>query len=268
MKIKDVEAMVLKSSREYAAPKGAEESHGVGYMLVIKVTADNGITAYSDVETQPHVAKAVIDAPAGGAGMIDGLRQALIGEDPFEVEKLWYKMYKASVYYGRRGVAIQALSGIDNCLWSIIGQVVRQPIYKLLGAHRRNRVRAYASTLFRPAPEAMTEACKGYIEQGFTAVKFGWGVFGQDPKLDVELVRAARDALGPDRDLLIDPGWMVERTAEECIRMVRSIEPFRPFFVEIACPPRITTVTQGWPRRLKRPLLRASRSRPTGDFAT
>ena len=92
--------------------------------------------------------------------MIDGLRQALIGEDPFEVEKLWYKMYKASVYYGRRGVAIQALSGIDNCLWSIIGQVVRQPIYKLLGAHRRNRVRAYASTLFRPAPEAMTEACR------------------------------------------------------------------------------------------------------------
>jgi len=237
MKIKDVEAMVLKSSREYAAPKGAEESHGVGYMLVIKVTADNGITAYSDVETQPHVAKAVIDAPAGGAGMIDGLRQALIGEDPFEVEKLWYKMYKASVYYGRRGVAIQALSGIDNCLWSIIGQVVRQPIYKLLGAHRRNRVRAYASTLFRPAPEAMTEACKGYIEQGFTAVKFGWGVFGQDPKLDVELVRAARDALGPDRDLLIDPGWMVERTAEECIRMVRSIEPFRPFFVEDCLPP-------------------------------
>src|SRR6266487_1096310 len=101
------------------------------------------------------LAKALIDAPAGGAGMIDGLRQALIGEDPFEVEKLWYKMYKASVYYGRRGVAIQALAGIDNCLWSIIGQFVRQPLFKLLGAHRRNRVRAYASTLFRPTPEAM-----------------------------------------------------------------------------------------------------------------
>jgi len=189
------------------------------------------------VETQPHVAKAVIDAPAGGTGMIDGLRQAVIGEDPFEVEKLWYKMYKTSVYYGRRGVAIQALSGIDNCLWSIVGQAVKQPIYKLLGAHRRNRIRAYASTLFRPSPEAMTEACRTYVDQGFTAVKFGWGVFGQDPRLDVELVRAAREALGPDRDLLIDPGWMVERTAEESIRMVKSIEPFRPFFVEDCLPP-------------------------------
>lgn len=237
MKIKDVEAMVLKSSQEYAAPKDAEEAHGIGYMLVIKVTTDNGLVGYSDVETQPHVAKAVIDAPSGGAGLIDGLRQAVIGEDPFEVEKLWYKMYKSSVYYGRRGVAIQALSGIDNCLWSIIGQAVKQPIYKLLGAHHRNRVRAYASTLFRPTPEAMGEACLGYIEQGFTAVKFGWGVFGQDPKLDVELVRAARAALGPDRDLLIDPGWYVERTADESIRMVRSIEQFRPFFVEDCMPP-------------------------------
>ncbi len=69
MKIKDVEAMVLKSSQEYVAPKGAEESHGVGYMLVIKVTTDNGLIGYSDVETQPHVAKAAIDAPASGSGM-------------------------------------------------------------------------------------------------------------------------------------------------------------------------------------------------------
>ena len=237
MKIKEVEAIVLKSSEAYAAPTGAEESHGIGYMLVIKVTTDNGLVGYSDVETQPHVAKAAIDAPAGGAGMIDGLRQALIGEDPFEVERLWYKMYKCSVYYGRRGAAIQALSGVDNCLWSIIGQAVKQPIYKLLGAHRRSKVRAYASTLFRPTPEAMAEACRGYIEQGFTAVKFGWGIFGEDPKLDVELVRAAREALGPDRDLLIDPGWRVERTAEESIRMVRSIEAFRPFFVEDCMPP-------------------------------
>ena len=237
MKIKDVEAMVLKSSQDYAAPQGAEESHGIGSMLVIKVTTDNGLTGYSDVETQPHVAKAAIDAPASGSGMFDGLRQAILGEDPFEVERLWYKMYKSSIYFGRRGVAIQALSGIDNCLWSIIGQSVKQPIYKLLGAHRRNKIRAYASTLFRPSPEAMAEACRSYIEQGFTAVKFGWGIFGEDPRLDVELVRAARETLGPDRDLLIDPGWRVDRTAEESIRMVKSIEPFRPFFVEDCLPP-------------------------------
>ena len=62
-------------------------------MLVIKVTTDNGLVGYSDVETQPHIAKAAIDAPASGSGMFDGLRQAILGEDPFEVEKLWHQMF-------------------------------------------------------------------------------------------------------------------------------------------------------------------------------
>lgn len=66
---------------------------------------------------------------------------------------------------------------------------------------------AYASTLFRETPEGMTQAARGYVAKGFRAVKFGWGVFGEDPGRDRELVAAARDALGPDRHLLVDPGW-------------------------------------------------------------
>lgn len=232
MKIKDVEAIILKSGQIYEAPKDSKESPGIGAMLIVKVTADNGLTGYADVETQPHVAKAVIDAPLSGTGMIDGLRETILGEDARDVEKLWHKMFKATAYFGRRGVAIQAISGIDNCLWSIIAQAEKKPLCELLGGKRRKQIRAYASTLFRSTPEAMREACRTYIEQGFTAVKFGWGVFGKDPELDVELVRAAREALGPKRDLLIDPGWWVERTAEEAIEMVRRIEPFRPYFVE------------------------------------
>ena len=63
-------------------------------------------------------------------------------------------------------------------------------------------------------------------------MKFGWGVFGADPWLDVQLVEAAREELGPRRDLLVDTGWFVERTAKEAIQVVRSIEPFAPYLVE------------------------------------
>jgi L-alanine-DL-glutamate epimerase-like enolase superfamily enzyme len=66
---------------------------------------------------------------------------------------------------------------------------------------------AYASTLFRETPEGMAKAAQMYIEKGFHAVKFGWGVFGEDKVRDMELVAAAREALGPDRHLLVDPGW-------------------------------------------------------------
>jgi L-alanine-DL-glutamate epimerase-like enolase superfamily enzyme len=198
----------------YEAPKGSEEAYGIKYLGIVKVETDAGVTGYSDLETQPHVARAIVDAPSEGSVTgFHGLRSVLLGEDPFEVERLWHKMYMASVYYGRRGAAIQVISGVDIALWDIIGKSTGQPVYKLLGAGYRDKVRAYASTLFRPTPTGMEQACYGYLDQGFTAVKFGWGVFGQDPRLDVQLVEAARRALGDKVELLIDAGWYVHRTA-------------------------------------------------------
>ena len=118
------------------------------------------------------------------------------GENPLEVERLWYRMYRGTIYFGRRGAAMQAISAIDIALWDICGKAYEQPVHILLGGKWRDRVRAYGSTLFRPTPEAMRESVKVYLDQGFTAVKFGWGVFGKDRWLDVKLVEAAREALG------------------------------------------------------------------------
>lgn len=235
MKITHVEVMVLKSPGLYHSPEGAAEPAGPTYMGLVKVSTDAGITGYSDMETSAPVAKAAVEAPRwseAGTELFDGLASLIIGENPLEVERLWYKMYRGSIYYGRRGVAVQAISAIDVALWDIMGKFYQQPVCVLLGGKWRDRVRAYASTLFRPTPEAMREASRRYLDQGFTAVKFGWGVFGQDPKRDVELVEAARREIGDRHDLLIDTGWIVERTPKQAIQVIRSIEPYRPFFVE------------------------------------
>ncbi len=232
MKITDVEVIVLEQPQEYAAPSGAEEAAGIKFLCLVKVSTDEGITGWADVETQPHVAKAAVDAPRSGSDAFEGLRNIAIGEDPFETEKLWDRMYRGSIYYGRRGVAIQVMSGIDIACWDIKGKATGLPVYKLLGAGHRDKVRAYASTLFRPTPDDIRSAVDGYLERGFDAIKFGWGVFGQDPKLDVELVRAAREQAGPDIEILVDAGWKVRRTPFEAVEMIRSIEEFRPFWVE------------------------------------
>jgi L-alanine-DL-glutamate epimerase-like enolase superfamily enzyme len=102
----------------------------------------------------------------------------------------------------------------------------------LLGAKWRDKVRAYASTLFRPSPSAICDAVKHYLDEGFTAVKFGWGVFGKDRKLDLHLVEAARRELGDDKDLMVDTGWFVERTPKEALRLAGELEQFQPFFLE------------------------------------
>jgi L-alanine-DL-glutamate epimerase-like enolase superfamily enzyme len=233
MKITNVEVMALEAPGSYQAPESSGEAYGIKYLAVVRVQTDAGITGYADIETQPHVAHAIVEAPSEGAAPgFQGLKSVLIGEDPFEVERLWRKMYMATVYYGRRGAAIQVISGIDIALWDILGKAVGQPVYKLLGGGHRDKVRAYASTLFRSQPAAMAEASRYYLDQGFTAVKFGWGVFGQDLRRDIPLVEAARRALGDDIDLLVDTGWYVERTPKEAIDLVRRLAPYRPYFVE------------------------------------
>src|ERR1019366_9882965 len=142
MKITDVEILVLKSPGLYANPEGPEEPPGPTYMGVVRVSTDAGITGHSDMETAAPVAKAAVEAPRWsepGMECFDGLASLLVGENPLEVERLWYKMYRGSIYYGRRGVAMQAMSAIDIAPWDICGKFYGQPVCVLPGwdANRR-----------------------------------------------------------------------------------------------------------------------------------
>ena len=208
MRITAVEPILLRGDQAYRATAGAEEATDNGdWQLLVRVATDQGLTGWADAETLAPAAVAII---AGQGMSILGFRtlaELLIGENPLDVERLWDKLYVGSAYYGRRGIAMQCISAIDNCLWSIRAQAAGVSLARLLGGRRRDHITAYASTLFRETPEAMAEAASGYIARGFRAVKFGWGIFGEDPGRDRELVAAAREALGPDRQLLVDPGW-------------------------------------------------------------
>src|SRR5437764_5593370 len=122
MKITNVEVLVLKSPGLYKRPEGAEEAVGPSYMGLVRVSTDARITGYSDMETSAPVAKAAVEAPSwseAGTECFEGLASLIMGENPLEPERLWYKMYRGSIYYGRRGVAIQAISAIDSALGDI-----------------------------------------------------------------------------------------------------------------------------------------------------
>src|SRR6195256_5213279 len=159
MKITEVEAIVL---RQPALNEGIAD--GSQDDLVVRVFTDAGIVGIGEVDSAPEVAKAVIDAPASHA-IASGLRYVLIGEDPLDVEGLWQKMYRASIYYGRRGVALHALSGIDIALWDIKGKALGKPVSELIGSPRRDRVRAYASTLMPETEEEVERKVSGLIER-------------------------------------------------------------------------------------------------------
>jgi L-rhamnonate dehydratase len=240
MKITNVEAIVLDTGKDYPDPNASLEIHGVRFVCLIKISTDEGITGWSDIETQPHTGKTIVEVPSGGQIGFESLRQALVGEDPLERERLWQKMYRYMAYYGRQGAGMHMLSGADIALWDIAGKAFKLPVCKLLGAKYRNRVKAYASTLFRPTPDDMKRAVAGYLEQGFRAIKFGWGAFGYDLDLDVRLVQAARQEAGPGIDLMVDGGWYGvryddpyrHRPVKDWIRLVDELEAMDIFWLE------------------------------------
>jgi L-alanine-DL-glutamate epimerase-like enolase superfamily enzyme len=129
-----------------------------------------------------------------------------MGENPLEPERVSEKLHANTFWMGRGGSITHTISGIDIALWEILGQVTRQPVGRLLGGRYRDRVRPYASILMREAGP-LSEHLLSVRAQGFRAFKIGWGPFGRvSTALDEQIVRAAREAVGPDALLMVDAG--------------------------------------------------------------
>lgn len=228
MKITQVEAIYLRQPDvKFQCDSGQDA-------LVVKVHTDAGITGIGEVDSNPLGAKGIIEGPFSHTTAC-GLAQLIIGEDPFETEKIWHKMYRGNIYGGRRGVAVHAMSGIDLALWDIKGKALGMPVWKLLGGGFHEKIRCYASTLFGKTPKETGEIARRLRDQGFTAVKFGWDPMGQDRATDHALVRKARKGLGADADLMIDAGlvWDAKTALQRAIAFADEDifwleEPLRP----------------------------------------
>lgn len=223
VKIIDVRTTMLRQ------PDVKPIADGIQDLLVVEVITDEGIVGIGEVHTSPYIARAVIEAPLSHVSSC-GLKQVVLGRDPLEREVLWDAMYRLSAVYGRRGVAIHAISGIDIALWDIAGKVARMSIAQLLGGDTKKRVKAYASILLATTPEEVRADVCRCLEDGFRAVKLGWGPLGTDPMGSVALVEAARKEAGDDIDIMVDVGFGGD--VSQATRFARALEALDIFFLE------------------------------------
>ncbi len=226
MKITKVEAIPLRiPDLDWTRADGIQDD------VVVRVHTDEGITGVGESDASPEVVKSIVDAPASWMRS-RGLAGMLIGQDPLHTERLWDELYYGTLWLGRGGVAISAISAVDIALWDIKGKALGLPIHTLLGGARRDSLPVYASMLFEHDRGLMRERAQRYIAEGYRAVKFGWGPMGPDLATDVALVRAAREAIGDEAALLVDAGapW----TVREAIRRVDAFQEYRPFWLEEA----------------------------------
>jgi L-alanine-DL-glutamate epimerase-like enolase superfamily enzyme len=216
-------------------------------LLIVEVLTDEGITGLGEVHTNPDAARAIIDG-SGYHTSSRGLREILVGEDPGEIGRLWDRMYALTQSYGRRGLAVHAISGIDIALWDILGKTLGKPVYQVLGSVRRTSVPAYASDLTPPGHDEAIQTARRHVDAGFRAVKLGWGALGSDIAADIELVRRLREAVGPSIDLMVDLGMPV--ALDDAIRLGRALADYGVYFLEEPLSP---DDLDGWRRLVDQP---------------
>ncbi|MEZ4863374.1 MAG: enolase C-terminal domain-like protein [Caldilineaceae bacterium] len=185
------------------------------WQIVVRVETDRGVVGWG----------------YGGGGLsalpiINGhFRQLLVGrtlESRTDIMTLWDELYAASIPYGRKGVAIMALSGVDLALWDLLGQAERLPVYQLLGGQPRTRLRAYATG----------QESAWYAELGYTAHKFSHRWTGDPADYDQAVAHAelARTHFGQGALLMVDcyMSWDATVTTE----MARRLAPYRLYWFE------------------------------------
>src|SRR6187431_2673203 len=207
MKITDVVCQLLRIPTVEKKTASSQDS------VLVRIRTDNGLEGVGEADSSPEVVKSIIDAPFSH-NIACGLRELLIGENPLDHERLWQKMYRRTMYFGRKGVGITAMAAVDMALWDLKGKRYGEPIWRLLGGRHHDRIRAYASILFGRDGAETRDIGRKWTSAGYTAVKFGWEPMGQSEALDRELVKGARAGLGDAATLLIDAGCVWDaRTA-------------------------------------------------------
>ena len=195
MHIFDIHAVGLAG----ATPKGGwsdELRPEYTVHTLVFVRTDEGATGVGSVFTNAALVRAALTV----------MEPLYRGENALEPERVSEKLHQNTFWMGRGGSLTHTISGIDIALWDILGQVTGQPVGRLLGGRYRERVRPYASLLMEQ-PEALAEHLTEIATRGFRAFKIGWGPFGRESDaLDERVVRAAREAVGPDAQLMVDAG--------------------------------------------------------------
>ena len=231
MKITAVDPFYLRMPDITTAADGTQDT------LLVRIQTDTGLEGWGECDASPLVSLAVYCCPMSHGNIIN-IRTSLVGETldgPEDVRRLSEKAL-------RNGLDIQqiqhAYSGAEIALWDVIGQQLNKPVYRLLAEMSGTSSTAhpklpYASVLFGDTPEATYRIATRLREQGYCAAKFGWGPMGKFGEAnDIALVRAAREGMGTEAQIMIDAGVVWGSDHETAYQRAEAFSQFSPTWLE------------------------------------
>jgi len=214
---------------------------------LVKVSTDAGIDGWGD-------ATEWLRAQAHAHIIVDDLAPLVLGEDPFNIERLWQKMWVAS-YVGGKDLNV-AITGIETALWDIVGKALNTPVYNLLGGRCHERVRLYydhcdaygggfrGGTRWIAGDNSLEGVAKqaGWIkDQGFTALKMAPVGLAERPAITrsagleaigatVDKVRTVREVVGDAVDIALDLTNRLDLPSS--VALAQALEPYHLLFLE------------------------------------
>ena len=231
MQITAVDPFYLRMPDITTAADGTQDT------LLVRIQTDTGLEGWGECDASPLVSLTVYCCPMSHGNIIN-IRTSLIGEmldGPDDVLRLSEKTLQ-------NGLDIQqiqhAYSGAEIALWDVMGQQLNQPVYRLLAEMSGTSDTAhpklpYASVLFGDTPEETYRIATRLREQGYRAAKFGWGPMGKFGEAnDIALVRAAREGMGTEAQIMIDAGVVWGSDHETAYQRAEAFSQFSPTWLE------------------------------------
>jgi galactonate dehydratase len=215
--------------------------------VLVELDTDAGVSGVGDA------AIAYGTGATAAAGMVkDLVDEIVLGKDPFRIEALWGEMYDGTFWAKGGGpIVFAAISAIEMALWDLKGRALGLPVYEMLGGKTRDVVRVYANgwSFHAVSPDEFARAAEKVVKDGYDALKMyplarplessphgnikhieGRQIDRAFEDLAVAKVRAVRDAIGRDVDLMVD--MSAELTTDAVIRLGRRLEQFDLLFFE------------------------------------
>jgi L-rhamnonate dehydratase len=215
------DSLIANPMSGYPEYRETRTSWGIGVLgsILVEVEAEDGTVG---------VATGMGGEPAGQL-IARHFRRFLVGSDPRDTARLWDQMFRASMFYGRKGLPMTAVSAVDLALWDLVGRLRDEPVYAMIGGRVRDALTLYCTG---PAPAL-------YREQGFVAGKVPLAEGPMDGpaglRRNVERIAALRAEVGPDFPLMVDCYMALD--VPYAIDLAEALRPFGVYWIEEALHP-------------------------------
>lgn len=239
MRIDHLDVTVIGDGAEVDPDKG-----GVEPLALIRVRTDEGLTGLSEVFRVPPGA---VRATVGGRDTHFG--RLLLGQELTHPERLWQLMWDALLHTNRRGWEIMILGALDVALWDLYGQMLGQPVWRLLGGVQRGPFQCHAATPIDhviPYCTVVSDTWGGeamfaqQVDRALRLAELGYRAVKVEPMFSspadvIEMARRARAALGPQFPLMLDVGYLFH-DVPTALRVARVLEELDIEFFETPFP--------------------------------